>query len=128
MNSTPKNVKSILKKLKVSESEIADYCINHATEALQENGYKDARLWATNILSNAIGEFSSLSNYDDMEMWMDELEGLEREVVEAILETFEHLYESHPSSDPNDIKDTIVYAISKALDQEDKIKYSRSYA
>lgn len=123
----PKNVKNILKQLNLSESQLADYCINEATQALKSGGYKDARLWATNILQNAIGELSTIKGSDEMEEWMAEFDGIERDVVEAIYTTFNYLFDSLTNPDPRDIKDTIVYSVSKTLDHEDMVKYKKSY-
>ena len=127
MNKTPSNVKSILKKLRKSDDDIAEFCINRATEAVKAGGYHDAKLWATNILSAIIGELKYVEDENDIHDLMVELDGIERDVIESIYESFTDMADNLADSDPADIKDTIVYSLSKKLDSMDRNKYLKAY-
>jgi len=124
---TPKNVQNLLKKIKQKDSDIAEFCISHAEKALQDNGYKDARLWATTILSALIGELKYVEDDVDLESLVLELDGIERNVAEALYDAYTHIADSAKNIRPKDVSDTIFYSVITALDSMDKKKYRNSY-
>jgi uncharacterized protein with von Willebrand factor type A (vWA) domain len=127
MITTPKNIKNVLKKLKTTDNELAEFCINNTVEFLKSNGYDDAKLWASSILPVVIGELGAVEEPTDMETWLFELEGIEKDVVESVYDTFSYLTDALENLDPKDVRDTIVYAVSKTLESMEKIKYRKSY-
>ena len=127
MRQIPKNVQRLLKRLNKSEKEIAEYCIDHATEILKENGYEDSRMWATTILSSLLPDLDFMESEEDLQIWLLELDELEQDVAEAILNTFSYLKKSLRRAKHTDILDTLKYSISKVLNELEKEKYYKSY-
>ena len=124
---TPKKVQKILKKLKKTDAELAEQCISQATATLRENGYSDARLWATKLLYAMIGDLGYVESMADMDSLMLELEGMEQDVFSSVYDTFTDIYENVKDSEAEDVRDTLVYSLSKTLDSMDKEKYKRLY-
>ena len=58
-----------------------------------------------------------------------QLDGFEREAVEAFYEVFTDIQDELGDFDvkPSDIRDTLVYSIMQTLDQQDKKKYKGLY-
>jgi len=128
MDTIPKNVKSFLKKLNQSEDEFAQSCLDNAAKALKSNGYQDAQLWASNILQALIPELEYIEEISDLEEMIVEMgDGLERDVFEAVYETFVQLQDTVTKSNLTDIRDSLVYTVSKMLSEQDQKKYSRLY-
>jgi hypothetical protein len=124
---TPSNVREVLKRLGKKRIDVADYCINSATRALEENGYHDAKLWATSVLSSILGDLEFVEDPNDLQEWADELDGIERDVIESVYETFEYVSDEITDVGVLDIRDTLVHELSKKLDVMDREKYRRLY-
>ena len=124
---TPTNVKTVLKKLKKNENEVAQFCIDQATETLKANGFSDAHVWVSTVLPSILGDLEYVEDAGDMEEWLLGTEGIEKNILEAVYDTFNYLADSVKEAGPEDIKDTIIYTVSKALNAADKEKYKRLY-
>lgn len=124
---TPDNIKSILRKLKKDEAEIGEFCIKRTEDALRSNGYEDARSWAMCILPVVLGELDQMEDPYELESLAFELEDVEKDIVEAVHDTFNYFMETLYDSDPHDIKDMMVYTVSKTLENWDKKKYMKLY-
>ena len=116
-------MKNIYWKQIDADSKHSQYCIDQAAEALEASGYTDARLWAGNILSAIVGNLGYVEDITDMAQMAMETEGLVREVLESLYETFEDLLEQ-TDSNPKDVRDALVYAITSVLDESEKKKYT----
>ena len=122
-----KRIEKVFEELKKNENELGEFCINKVADALQENGYSDAKLWATNILAAMVGDFDAIDESSDLEDWLVELEGPERSAVEAMYEVLSDLEDSVRNAHPEDVKDALVYSILKTIDNIEKSKYKRLY-
>ena len=120
-------IQTVLKKLEKTESELGEYCIDKVTDALSANGYTDAQLWATNILSAMLGDLKMVGGAEDLQTWILDLDGPERDVVEAVYETLADIEDRLDETSPSDIKETIVQSVSKTLERQEKNKYKRLY-
>ena len=123
----PKHIKNILQKLKKNEHEFGEFCLKNTVEALKANGYTDAHIWAPTILPGVLGEMEYVESDLDLEEWILELEGMERDVVESIYDTFLYMKENLKGSKEKDIKAALVYSLSKKLESMDKDKYKKLY-
>lgn len=123
----PKNIQTILQKLKKNEHELGTFCIKNTVDALKANGYTDAHIWAPTILPNVLGELEYVENIGDMEEWILELDGMERDVVESIYDTLNYIKDNAKGAKQKDIKEALVYSLSKVLESMDKEKYKRLY-
>jgi len=123
----PKNVETVLKKLKKSHAEVAQECISEVEKTLKSSGYSDARLWATTVLHTLIGELGTVEDELDLEQIAMQLDGFEKEAVEAFYEVFTNIQDELVDVNPEDIKDTLVYSILQTLNKEDKQKYKGLY-
>lgn len=124
---TPKNIQKILQKLKKDEHQLGEFCLKNAVDALKANGYTDAHIWVPTILPNVLGEMEYVESNTDLEEWILELEGMERDVVESIYDTFTYLKENAKGAKEKDIKEALVYSLSRTLETADKEKYKRLY-
>ena len=124
---TPKNVKHVLKKLNKSYSEIGQECISEVEKSLRGNGYTDAKLWAKTALQALIGELGGVEDEFGLEQIAMQLDGFERDAVEAFYEIFTDLQDELHDVHPVDIRDTLVYSIMNALDKENQKKYKGLY-
>ncbi len=122
-----KRIQKVFKELKKNEEELGEFCINKVADALKENGYNDAKLWATNILAAMAGDFDTIEESSDLEDWLIELEGPERSAVEAMYEVLSDLEDSVRDAHPEDVKDALIYSILKTIDNIEKNKYKRLY-
>ena len=120
-------IKKVLKKLNKTEEELGEYCIDKVADALKANGYSDAKLWATNILSAMLGDLKMVEGSEDIQDWALDLDGPERDAVEAIYETFTNLEDALQEINPKDIKEAIVQSVSKTIEIIDKNKYKKLY-
>ena len=123
----PKNIQNILQKLKKNDRELGEFCLKNTVDALKANGYTDAHIWAPTILPNVLGELEYVESDIDLEEWILELEGMERDVVESIYDTFVYMKESLKGAKEKDIKEALVYSLSRTLESMDKEKYKRLY-
>jgi len=124
---TPKHIKSVLEKLKKSENELGEFCIEKAADALEQNGYQDSRLWARNLLSAMLGDLASVEDPIQLEEMVLGTEGMERDVLEAFYDTFAYLEEELRDTDPMSIRDTIIHTVSKTIDIKEKNNYRKLY-
>ncbi len=123
----PKNIQTILRKLKKNPSEFGEFCLQNTVEALKANGYTDAHIWAPTILPGVLGEMEYVESYLELEEWILELEGMERDVVESIYDTFLYMKENVRGAKEKDIKEALVYSLSRTLESMDREKYKRLY-
>ncbi len=123
----PINIKHVLQKLKKDERQLGEFCLNNTVDALKANGYTDAHIWAPTILPNVLGEMEYVESVTDLEEWILELEGMERDVVESVYDTFVYMRESLKGTKQKDIKEALVYSLSRTLESIDKEKYKRLY-
>lgn len=127
MKKKSKHVKLVLEKLNKTENELGEHCIEQVAENLKSNGYKDAKLWATNIIASMLGDFKNFEGAGYLESLIYELEGPEKNAAEALQEVVSDLEASLADERPAHVKDTLVYSVGKALDKIDKEKYQRIY-
>lgn len=127
LKETPKNIKAVLKKLNKNESEVATLCIDTIAKNLRELGVSDAKVWTTTILPAVIHDFNLVEDTGQMEELINSLDGVERVVVESVYDAFHELKEEAKNVDAADIKETLIYSLSKTLDGIDKEKYKRLY-
>jgi len=123
----PKNVQTVLKKLNKSHAEVAQECISEVEKTLKGSGYSDARLWATTVLHALIGELGHVEDELDLEQIAMQLDGFERDAVEAFYEVFTDIQDELVDVNPGDIKDTLVYSILQTIDSQDKKRYQGLY-
>ena len=123
----PKKVQEILKKLKKNERELGEFCIQNTIKALRANGYTDAHIWTAAILPSVLGELEYVEDIGDMEEWILELDGMERDVVESVYDTLNYMKEHLRGAKPKDIKEALVFSLSQVLENLDKEKYKRLY-
>ena len=123
----PKNVQSVLKKLKKTPSDVAQTCITEVEKAFQGSGFSDAQLWARTALHTIIGELGNIEDDMGLEQMAMQLDGFEREAVEAFYEVFTDLQDELHDVNPGDIKDTLVYSIMQTLDKQDRKNYAGLY-
>lgn len=126
MKEKPEHVNQILEKISKTENELGEYCINQVAKNLKQNGYKDARTWATTITSALLGDFKKFEGAGYFNSLTHELKGPEKNAAKAIHNILSNL-ENNLEADPEHVKDTLIYSVSKALDKMDKEKYRRIY-
>jgi len=124
---TPKHIKSVLEKLKKSENELGEFCLEKAADALADNGYQDSKLWARNILSAMLGDLASVEDPVELEEMVLDSDGMERDVIEAFYDTFAYLEDELADTDPMAIRDTIVHTVTTAIDSKERDNYRRLY-
>jgi hypothetical protein len=125
----PKNVQTVLKKLNKSHTEVASDCISEVEKALKGSGFSDSKLWARTALHTIIGELGDIEDEFGLEQMAMQLDGFEREAVEAFYEVFTNIQDELIDVDvkPIDIRDTLIYSIMQTLDQQDKKNYKGLY-
>ncbi|MDP7282244.1 MAG: hypothetical protein QF475_01210 [Candidatus Undinarchaeales archaeon] len=123
----PKNVQSVLTKLKKTSTDVAQTCISEVEKSFQGSGFDDARLWAKTALHTIIGELGDVEDDLDLEQMAMQLDGFERGAVEAFYEVFTNIQDELHDVNPSDIRDTLVYSIMETLDQQDKKNYQGLY-
>lgn len=124
---TPSNIRTVLKKLNKNEAEIATFCIDNIAKNLRKLGVADAKVWTTTILPAVIHDFNLVEDTRQMEEFINSLDGVERAVIESVYDAFYELKEEAKDVDAADIKETLVYSLSKTLEGIDKEKYRRLY-
>jgi|TARA_Y100000310_G_scaffold344418_1_gene457073 hypothetical protein len=123
----PKNVQTVLTKLKKSHTQVASDCISEVEKALKGSGFSDSQLWARTALHTIIGELGNIEDELGLEQMAMQLDGFEREAVEAFYEVFTDMQDELVDVKPADIRDTLVYSIMQTLDQQDKKNYKGLY-
>lgn len=123
----PKHVKLVLEKLRKTENELGEYCIEQVAENLRRNGYKDSKLWATTIISSMLGDIETFEGAGYLEALIYELEGPEKNAAEALYEIISEFEEALIDINPEHVKDALTYSIGKTIDRMDKKKYRRIY-
>ena len=123
----PKNVQRILHKLRKNEHQLGEFCLKNTVDALKANGYTDAHIWAPTILPNVLGELEYVESNMDLEEWILELEGMERDIVESVYDTLNYIKDNAKGAKDKDAKEALVYSLSRALEGIDKEKYKRLY-
>ena len=84
-------------------------------------------MWAPTFLPNVLGELEYVESNMDLEEWILELEGMERDIVESVYDTLNYIKDNAKGAKDKDAKEALVYSLSRALEGIDKEKYKRLY-